>query len=122
MRRLCTLIGMASRRCKNMGRESMMPMRILSPLFCSQGPVAVCVCGRCCKHNKEHSTQCNQAAYISYRLGLDKLYSVENPLVGHLICEMHLVVNPSQDTVAASFAAPFTCSKVVNMVAEPPGG
>lgn len=50
-----------------MGRESMMPTWILSPLFCSQGPVAVCVCGRCCKHNKEHSTQCNQAAYISYR-------------------------------------------------------
>lgn len=60
--------------------------------------------------------------YIQYRLGLDKLYGVENPLVGHLICEMHLVVNPSQDTVAASFAVPFTCSKVVNMVAEPPGG
>lgn len=50
-----------------MGRESMMPTQILSPLSCSQGPVAVCVCGRCCKHNKEHSTQCNQAAYISYR-------------------------------------------------------
>lgn len=50
-----------------MGRESMMPKRILSPLFCSLGPVAVCVCGRCCKHNKEHSTQSNQAAYISYR-------------------------------------------------------
>lgn len=49
-----------------MGRESMMPTQILSPLSCSQGPVAVCVCGRCCKHNKEHSTQCNQAAYISY--------------------------------------------------------
>lgn len=50
-----------------MGRGSMMPKWIFSPLFCSQGPVAVCACGRCCKHNKEHSTQCNRAAYISYR-------------------------------------------------------
>lgn len=52
--------------------------------------------------------------YIQYKLGLDKLCGVENPLVGHLICEMHLVVDPSQDTVAAAFAAPSTCSKVVN--------
>lgn len=44
-----------------------MPTQVLSLLFCSRGPVAVCVCGRCCKHNKEHSTQCNQAAYKSYR-------------------------------------------------------
>lgn len=50
-----------------MGRGSMMPTWIFSPLFFSRGPVAVCACGRCCKHNKEHSTQCNRAAYISYR-------------------------------------------------------